>query len=198
MKVLLFSGGVESTALASMLRPDILLTIDYGQTPALGELRASRYIAQKLNLSHEIVKIDASSLGAGDMAGQPMANHSQVSEAWPFRNQFLITLAAMKFASEELTEILIGTVVTDRVHADGTPEFLKRMDRLIKCELPDVSIVAPAIEWSTAELVQKSGVNLDLLGWTFSCHKSIVACGQCRGCNKTIKLFSELNLFGYT
>lgn len=197
MKVLLFSGGVESTALAFMLRPDILFTIDYGQLPAGGELRAARCIAQELALHHEITKVDASSLGAGDMVGQPMASHSQVSEAWPFRNQFLITLAAMKFASEELREILIGTVITDRVHADGTPEFLKRMEALIKCELPDVSIVAPAIKWSTTELVQKSGVNLDLLGWAFSCHKSVVACGQCRGCNKTIKLFAELGLLSH-
>jgi 7-cyano-7-deazaguanine synthase len=197
MKVLLFSGGVESSALAYMLRPDALLTIDYGQAPADGELRAASYIANELGLHHETLKVDASLLGAGDMARKPMARHSRVSEAWPFRNQFLITLAAMRFANDNLQEISIGTVVTDRVHADGTHDFVKRLDALIKCELPDASLVAPALDLNTAELVRASGVPEDVLGWTFSCHRSVVACGQCRGCIKTIELFKELGYSGH-
>lgn len=192
MRVLLFSGGVESTALAYMLRPEILLTIDYGQAPAKGELRAATFIAEELGLPHEILSIDAAFLGAGDMAGKPTANYSKVSEAWPFRNQFLVTLAAMRFASKELREILIGTVASDHVHADGSPEFVERLDRLIKCELPKTSVIAPAIDLSTLELVEMSRVPIDILGWTFSCHRSTVACGQCRGCNKTIDLWEAL------
>ncbi|SDX48062.1 7-cyano-7-deazaguanine synthase [Celeribacter indicus] len=192
MRVLLFSGGVESTALAYMLRPDVLFTIDYGQAPAQGELRAATFIARELGLNHETLSVDCSPLGAGDMAGRPIASHSRVSEAWPFRNQLLVTLAAMKFAGEGLKDILIGTVVSDRVHADGSPEFVERLDMLIKCELPQTSVTAPALNMSTLELVKRSQVPMDILGWSFSCHRSTVACGQCRGCNKTIDLWEAL------
>ncbi|WP_298837732.1 7-cyano-7-deazaguanine synthase [uncultured Roseobacter sp.] len=186
--MLLFSGGVESTALAFQHRPDRLLTVDYGQAPAVGELRAARHLAGLLDLGHDELAVDAAHLGSGDLVGKPKAGHSEVSEAWPFRNQFLITLAAMKYANCGLSEILIGTVATDRVHADGTPGFLERIGALIRCELPSVLVRAPAIHMNTEELVRTSKLPDELLGWTFSCHRASVACGQCRGCNKTLEL----------
>lgn len=194
MRVLLFSGGVESTALAYQHRPDRLLTIDYGQAPAAGELRAARHISEKLGIRHDEVALDAAHLGSGDLVGQPKAAHSSVSEAWPFRNQFLITIAAMKYANSGLREIMIGTVSTDSVHADGSPKFLERISSLVQCELPDVRVHAPAISMDTEALVRGSRLPYDLLGWTFSCHRADVACGQCRGCNKTLELLVRLDV----
>ena len=193
MKVLLFSGGVESTALAWRYRPDRLLFVDYGQIPAEGERRAALHLASKLNLRLDEITVDASALGAGDMAGRSKAQHSEATEAWPFRNQFLITLAAMRYATEGVEEILIGTVSTDAIHADGSPKFLARAEELVRCELPQLRIVAPAIEMDTATLILQSGLPKELLGWTFSCHRSVVACGNCRGCNKTIELWNSIN-----
>lgn len=192
MRVLLFSGGVESTALAFQQRPNRLLTINYGQASVVGELRAARHLAGVLEIPHDEVAIDAGQLGSGDLVGRPKAEHSEVSEAWPFRNQFLITVAAMKYANDNLREIMIGTVSTDSVHADGSPEFLDRICALIQCELPNVRVHAPAIKMDTERLVRASGMPHDLLGWTFSCHRASVACGQCRGCNKTLNLLARL------
>ena len=194
MRVLLFSGGIESTALAYQYRPDVLLTIDYGHKPAAGEIRAAEYLAARLELHQELLSINASMLGAGDMAGKAAAAHSMVTEAWPFRNQFLITLAAMRYAGPGLREIMIGTVITDCVHADGTHAFIERMNALVQCELPNVVVTAPAIAMDTAALVRTSGLPDDLLRWTFSCHCADVACGQCRGCNKTLELFGALGI----
>lgn len=192
MRLLLFLGGVESTALAFQHRPDRLLTIDYGQASAVGELRAARHLAKILGIPHDEVALNARQLGSGDLVGRPKAEHSKVSEAWPFRNQFLITVAAMKYANDDLREIIIGTVSTDRVHADGSPEFLDRICALLQCELPNAIVHAPAIEMDTEDLVRTSGLPHDLLGWTFSCHRASVACGQCRGCNKTLELLARL------
>lgn len=193
MKTLLFSGGVESTALAWSHHPDRLVFVDYGQLPAGGERKAAQFIAGNLDLPLDEICVDASALGAGDMAGRATAGHSQVSEAWPFRNQFLITLAAMRYATEDIEEIMIGTVVTDAVHADGTPAFLARIEALVQCEIPRLRVTAPAIEINTLTLVRESGVPRDLLGWTFSCHRGVVACGSCRGCNKTLDLYAALS-----
>lgn len=53
-------------------------------------------------------------------------------------------------------------------------------------------VEAPAIELSTAELVRKSGIPPSFLAWAHSCHKSHVACGNCRGCNKYMEVFQEV------
>ena len=194
MRVLLFSGGIESTALAYWRRPDLLLTIDYGQRPAAGELRAASHLASQLDLPHEVVTANVGALGSGDMVGRGVASHSTVSEAWPFRNQFLVTVAAMACAGRSLKEITVGTVISDRVHPDGNPEFVGAIDALIRCELPDVCVTAPAINMTTVELVRESGLPQSMLRWTFSCHRESVGCGRCRGCTKTLETFAELGL----
>jgi 7-cyano-7-deazaguanine synthase len=194
MKLLLFSGGVESTCLASMQRPDLLLTIDYGQAAASGEKRTASHIAEKLSLRHEIVSIPMRALGAGELAGHARVPHSDAAETWPFRNQMLITLAAMRYEREGLREIVIGTVKSDEMHPDGTPEFIEGMASALRSQNVRLTLSAPAIRMSTIELVRASGVSHDLLRWTFSCHRSAVACGQCRGCAKTVELFRNLEI----
>lgn len=174
-------------------RPDRALFIDYGQLPVKGEMAAARKLSKRFGVELDELKVDIASIGSGDLAGRSTAAHSLVSEAWPFRNQFFMTVAAMKYASEGLSQILIGTVASDHVHPDGTPEFIRAANVLIKCELPEVQISAPAIGMTTKQLVVESGLSRSDLAWTFSCHKSSVACGECRGCTKAVKLFCELD-----
>lgn len=192
MKVLLFSGGMESTALAWSISPDRLIFINYGQIPADGERKAANLISAKLKLPLDEVCVDASSLGAGDMVGLNPTKYSQASENWPFRNQLLITIAAMRYANYNIKELIIGTVITDAIHADGTTSFLSRVESLVQCEIPELRVTAPAIKIDTLTLIRKSGVPKNLLGWTFSCHRGVVACGNCRGCQKAIEVFSEI------
>jgi 7-cyano-7-deazaguanine synthase len=193
LKLLLFSGGVESTCLALVHHPDLLLTVDYGQVCAEGELRASQLLAEKLSLRHESISVPMGHLGAGDLVPQAPPIESDASETWPFRNQALITLAAMRYEREGLLEIMIGTVKSDGVHPDGTSEFILGIGCAIRSQNPSIRVTAPAIAMSTVELVRSSDITRDLLGWTFSCHRAAVACGQCRGCTKTVDLFQELN-----
>ena len=93
---LLLSGGMDSIAIAYWHRPDIAMTIDYGHRPARGEIRASQAVAEVLGIEHHIITADLSALGSGDMASSAALNMAPVSEWWPFRNQMLVTLAAMK------------------------------------------------------------------------------------------------------
>lgn len=194
MRALLFSGGVESTCLAAMTKPDLALTINYGQVCAAGEIRAAKHIASIIGMSHRVVEVSLGHLGAGDMTGIPSEEvEGRVPEHWPFRNQMLLTVAAMTLAGCGLRELIIGTVLTDRVHNDGTPEFLSAMEQLLQTQLSNFNLSAPAATIHTEDLVRRSGVSRDLLGWTFSCHRSEVACGACRGCKKSIDLFALLD-----
>lgn len=195
MKLLLFSGGVDSTCIAWWKRPDILLTVDYGQKCARGEVRTASYLAQKLRIHHTVLRVDIGHLGAGDLAGSKPVAGSKVPETWPLRNQFLVTVAVMRFAREGVREFQIGTLFTDNAHPDGGIDFIERLSSLVRLQEPAVTVTAPAIEFDSLRLVHTSGVGEDILGWTFSCHVANVSCGICRGCNKSLELFQRLEHF---
>lgn len=182
MKALLFSGGLDSTALAWRERPQHLVFIDYGQAPAAGEERACRSIAEDLGLSLTIHRADLTAFGAGPLAGRaPVAD--QAPEFWPYRNQMIATLAAMAIHGSNVSTLMLGTVATDAVHPDGRPIFIAALDALLRAQ-GGPGVVAPAIALTTEALLAQSGVPLRVLGWTFSCHVGPWACGQCRGCLK--------------
>ncbi|AWN42508.1 7-cyano-7-deazaguanine synthase [Methylobacterium durans] len=183
MRLLLLSGGLDSAAIAAWQRPDVCLTVDYGQRPAKGEIAAAASVAHELGLRHEVVRVDLSALGLGPLAGRPSSDLARAPEWWPYRNQMLVTLAGMRFVGEGLTEILLGAINTD-VHADGRPPFLRAVDRLMHLQEGGVRVTAPASRLSALELLGVSGLPRSLLGATFSCHVMEYACGRCRGCEK--------------
>jgi 7-cyano-7-deazaguanine synthase len=183
MTPLLFSGGLDSSAIAYWKRPEVCLTVDYGQRPARGEIAAAEAICAELGLRHETVKVDLRSLGSGSLAGKPTSELAQAEEWWPFRNQMLITLAGMRFVAEGLKEVMIGAVRTD-VHADGKRPFLRAVDRLMSLQEGRVVVTAPASNLNPKKLLEVSGFPNSLLGLTFSCHMMEYPCGRCRGCEK--------------
>jgi 7-cyano-7-deazaguanine synthase len=189
---LLLSGGMDSLSLAWWKRPDVAFTIDYGQIAADAEIAASVVICNRLGISHHIIRVDCRSLGSGDMAGTEVSNHAPASDWWPYRNQLLITLAAMKGIELGVSHLLIGTVRSDSGHKDGTKGFVDALRQLMIVQEGSIVVEAPAIDMSTAELIRLSGIPSGCLAWAHSCHKANVACGNCRGCNKYFEVFEEL------
>lgn len=184
MNVLLLSGGIESTCLAHMLRPDICLTIDYGQISARGEIRAAQNIARHYSLAHEVLTIDASALGTGQMAAKPTIKEAAIPELWPFRNQFLITLAAMKFVGHGNLKIAIGSAIGDSSHKNGTKAFITAMHAVLVMQEGSIELIAPAIELESLDLLRLAKIDTDVLDMTFSCFVAEYPCGRCRGCLK--------------
>src|SRR3990167_8229199 len=193
-RLLLLSGGIDSIALAAWYRPELCLTVRYGQSAADAEVQSSGRICQELGLRHEVIDAALPSLGSGCMAGEAASPHSQHEEFWPFRNQYLITLAGMVAIKSGLSEILIGTVAKDRRHADGSPEFLRAIHEVIKLQEGAIQVRAPAAELTSEQLVQHSGISMAVLGWAHSCHTSVLACGSCPGCVKHSQVMTSLGM----
>jgi 7-cyano-7-deazaguanine synthase len=189
---LLLSGGMDSAALAFWKRPALAITIDYGQASARGEIRAATQIATELNIAHEIIQLDCSALGSGDLAGKPAIAGSPAPEWWPYRNQFLVTVAAMKAIPLGITSLLVGSVKSDSFHVDGRAEFYEQLDRLVAMQEGSLRIEAPGLEFTAADLIRQSGIPDSLIGWAHSCHKAEYACGNCRGCWKRQNVLDEL------
>jgi len=196
-EALLLSGGMDSVCIAFWRRPKYAITIDYGQKPAAGELRAAAAVAEALGLEHFVLRADLSALGSGDLAGSAALPVAEVPEWWPFRNQMLITLAAMKAVALEAGSLLIGALATDGRHIDGRPEFVERMGELLAMQEGGLRLKAPAIAMTAAELVRASGIPDEVLAWAHSCHVSEYACGGCRGCLKHYETMLELGRTPY-
>jgi 7-cyano-7-deazaguanine synthase len=194
---LLLSGGMDSIAIAFWKRPDLAITIDYGQLPAAAEVRAAAAVCADLKIEHDVIQVDLSALGSGDMAGTAALSIAAVSEWWPFRNQMLVTLAAMRGIALGVDGLLIGTLRTDGVHADGTQGFIGAMNTVLQCQEGVIRLEAPAINWNSAELIRVSGVPMEILAWAHSCHVAEHACGFCRGCRKHYETLVELHVTPY-
>lgn len=190
--ILLISGGIDSAALAYDLGPDLAITVDYGQTPAEAEIQASQEICRELGITHEVLRFDTSELGTGTMSAQDQIEVASTPEWWPFRNQLIITIAAIDAVKRGAEKLIIGTVESDREHADGTPEFLRLIDELVSLQEGELHISAPAKDLTSKELVSETGISPDLLGWTHSCHVSNNPCGTCRGCRKRQDVVDEI------
>lgn len=191
MRALLLSGGLDSSALAHWHRPEVCVTVDYGQRAAAGERAAARAICDALGLRHELVEADLSTLGSGSMASRPTAAGAAAPEFWPYRNQMLVTLAAMHMQPEGLREVLVGAVSTD-LHADSSAAFFRGLDRTMRAQEGHVRVKAPARRLSPAQLLRRSGLPRALVGLTFSCHVHEYACGQCGGCLKHREVIDEV------
>ena len=189
---LLLSGGIDSVSLAFWKKPQLAITIDYGQVPASAEIAAAAKVSKELGIHHQVLSIDCSVLGSGDMAGSAPLDAAPVPEWWPFRNQLLLTFAGAKALSFGVTEIMTGSVVSDGSHADGRPEFYSLIDQLMAMQEGGLRVTAPAIEMTAVELVRASGIPRSLLAWSHSCHTGAYACGTCRGCVKHYNTMEEL------
>lgn len=192
-RALLLSGGMDSISLAWWMRPEIAFTINYGQLAQKAELHASSVICNHLGISHEIIEVDCRGFGSGDMAGKSASRIAPQTDWWPYRNQLLISVAAAKAIELDVSTIWLGTVKSDSAHQDGTPKFIELINKLMVYQEGGIAIEAPAIKLSTIELVQKSGIPIEMLSWAHSCHTSDVTCGNCRGCNKYFEVFNGLD-----
>jgi 7-cyano-7-deazaguanine synthase len=193
--LLLLSGGVDSTALAARERPTAGLFVDYGQRPAAAEGRAARTVADALSLPLHEIALDLRPLGGGLLLDESPLPGAPSPEWWPYRNQMLVTAAAGVALRLGLRRVLVGTVAGDGDrHFDGRPEFYRALDALLRMQEGGIGVDAPAIGETAEVLVAGSGLDEAVLGWTVSCHRSELACGDCPGCWKRAKVFAVTGL----
>ena len=192
--LLLLSGGHDSIALAAWQPPAACLTIDYGQRPVDGEIRASKAAADSLGLEWHSFRVDLSPVGSGllhdDGTGAGFVGGTPVDVApspewWPYRNQLLVSLAAAWALPRGFDQLIVGSVAPDGDrHKDGTAGFYERLDDVVSYQEGSIRVVAPAVGLTTVELIETSGVTDAILGYAHSCHVAAYPCGMCPGCRK--------------
>jgi 7-cyano-7-deazaguanine synthase len=191
---ILLSGGIDSMALAYWKQPQLAFTIDYGQVCADAEIRAATKVALDLGMEHHVIKVDCSELGSGLLSGAKPIDGAPVEEWWPYRNQLLVTLACMKGISLGLRKLYVGSIMTDGLHKDGTPEFYRLMSELVEYQEGGVKIEMPAAEMNAYQLVEVSKMPKEAILWSHSCHTSNMPCMKCSGCMKNYAVRHKFGL----
>lgn len=193
-KAILLSGGMDSICLTFGIKPEIAYTINYGQNVAEREIYVSKHICEFLKIEHKIIEVDCRSLGSGSLANTINHELAPSPEWWPYRNQLLITLALMQGIKDDITELHLASVRSDGFHKDGTEAFYKLINNLTSYQEGAIKVCCESIGYYTHELAKMYQVPVELLSLAHSCHTSNIACGECSGCKKNLRVRYELNI----
>ena len=109
----------------------------------------------------------------------------------------LVTLAAMECIKHDITVLEIGALRTDGFHVDGRREFAEALSALLSMQEGGLKLETPAVDYSADELVRVSGIPMEILAWSHSCHVSDYACGYCRGCHKHYETMEAIGIEPY-
>ncbi len=209
--VILLSGGLDSTTVASLLRSRgekfSALTLDYSQRHSR-EIDAAINIASKLGAAeHLVMKIDLSGIGGSALTDRnidvPEPGGEGIPATYvPARNTIFLSLALAFAEARDFDFVYIGANAVDYSgYPDCRPEYIDAFNRMAALALKrgvegrPVTVVAPLMKMSKAEIV-RLGMRLNApyeLSW--SCYRGTgKACGRCDSCNLRLKGFMEAGI----
>ena len=181
MKVLLLSGGIDSTALLAEFHEvtDLALFVDYGQPSATEEEACARRSADRFDVAFQCVDVGPLQLGA--MSDAPGVAGPRVIHA---RNTILIALAA-NYAGHG-GEIFIGSHADDFLeYPDCQGPFFVHMTAALY-HAQKARVLAPFSILSKADVRAKlAAISLDASSLCWSCYAPLspgVPCGACNSC----------------
>lgn len=222
-KLVIFSGGLDSTVLLEKLVSDAALTnshyrvtaltFDYGQRHIKEISSAARQIVALKNkydtlLTHitESINIKGSALtdkninvpNAEDVLGDP-----QPVTYVPNRNAIMLMIAASIAEANECDRVYYGAQNQDSFSGywDTSPEFLERINSVLELNRENrIKIEAPFLHYKKSDIV-KLGIELDTdFGLTHTCYnpstdgKLWYSCGKCLTCANRIQAFKQNNI----
>ena len=203
--VVLFSGGLDSTVLASHLLSQgaevRLLSIDYGQRHAK-ELAHGEALAKHMNLPRKSLLLpDLGDLLKGssltdDSVELPVGHYAEESmkaTVVPNRNMILLALAGGYALSSGFDTIAYAAHAGDHfIYPDCRPEFAEAMEKALGlADWQNLYLHRPFVNFSKEELVRKGnelGAPLEL---TWSCYAGREKhCGKCGTCVERKEAFA--------
>lgn len=177
MRVLLFSGGLDSTTLLCWtLKPiDLCLIVDYGQ-PHRAEIEAARKICELRSMPYEVVSITFPLLpDNGLMGGHDATDAASVVSG---RNAAFVALASMRGASH----VMLGCNADDQsAYLDCRSDVLQGV--AMAC---GVTVELPFVELTKREIVRVAKEMRVPIDMTISCYRG-TSCGECAACKLRAK-----------
>ena len=199
--VVLLSGGMDSATVLAIARSEgrtcHSLTVDYGQRHR-AELEAAARVARALGAaSHRVIALDLRAFGGSaltdDSIAVPETPSSDIPVTYvPARNTILLSLALAWSEVLDAADIWFGANAVDYSgYPDCRPEFVRAFEALARLatrsavEGRPISVRAPIISLSKAEIIRRGAALGVAFGLTVSCYQADaggLACGRCDAC----------------
>ena len=195
--VVLFSGGLDSTVLASHLLSKgaevRLLSIDYGQRHAK-ELAHGETLAKHMNLPRKSLLLPdlGDILGGSSLTDDSVelpeghyAEESMKATVVPNRNMILLALAGGYALSSGFDTIAYAAHAGDHaIYPDCRPEFAEAMEKALGlADWKDLNLYRPFVDMTKADLVKLGSELGSPLEMTWSCYAGMDNhCGKCGTC----------------
>jgi 7-cyano-7-deazaguanine synthase len=212
--VVLVSGGLDSATCLAMARAEgyacHALSFSYGQRHE-AELTAAARVAAALGaVEHRIMRIDLAMFGGSALTDPgiavPEAPTSGIPVTYvPARNTVFLSLALAWSEVLGAHDIFIGVNAVDYSgYPDCRPEFVAAFERMANLatragveDAVPLSIRAPLISLSKAEIIRRGqALGVDY-GLTVSCYQADAegrACGRCDSCRLRREGFAAAGL----
>ena len=210
--VVLLSGGLDSSTCLAIAREEgfdcYALSVEYGQRHA-AELTSSRRVATALGaIEHRLARVDLGQFGGSALTDAGIAVPIGGVESGaipvtyvPARNTVMLSLSLAWAEVLGAGDIFIGVNAVDYSgYPDCRPAFIQAFERVSQLatkagvEGQGLSIRAPLMRWTKAEIIQK-GLKLGApYHLTHSCYDPApggVACGRCDSCLLRLKGFAD-------
>ncbi len=200
--VVLLSGGLDSATCLAIARDAgfdcYCLSLDYGQRHRT-ELDAAARVARVLGAKeHRVLRLDLAAFGGSALTDQNIAVPTEGVGSGipvtyvPARNTIMLSLALAWAEVLESRDIFVGVNAVDYSgYPDCRPEFVAAFENLANLatkagvEGNRMTIHAPLIDLTKAEIIRKgSALGVDY-GITISCYQADDqgrACGACDSC----------------
>lgn len=215
--VVLLSGGLDSATVASIARRDgfdvYALSFSYGQRHS-AELEAAGRVANHVGVKdHKTIPIDLRAFGGSALTAdidvpkgrdvEEMSDSIPVTYV-PARNTIFLSFAVAWAEVLGSADVFIGVNALDYSgYPDCRPEFIGAYERMARIatkagvEGTELSIHAPLIRMTKAEIVELgTALGVDY-GLTVSCYDADAtgaACGECDSCVLRRKGFADAGL----
>ena len=205
--VVLLSGGMDSaTAAAEAIDRGYelyALHTSYGQNTEAKEYECARRLADEFDAAsflrvetEHLARIGSSSLTDEeiDVDDADLDSDEIPTSYVPFRNANLLSMAVSYAEANECGAVFIGAHTEDFAgYPDCRPEFFEAFQQVIDVGTKpgtEISLEAPFVEWSKADIAER-GLELDVpYEHTWSCYRDEEpACGTCDSCAIRLEAF---------
>lgn len=199
--VILLSGGLDSATTLAIARSEgyacHCLSLDYGQRHRAELLAAQRVAAALGAAAQRTAKLDLTMFGGSALTDTGISVPTTPGEGIPItyvpaRNTIMLSLALAWAEVLGSGDIFIGANAVDYSgYPDCRPEYLKAFEAMANLatkaavEGRRLTIHAPLVDWSKAEIIRRgTALGVDY-GLTVSCYQADDegrACGECDSC----------------
>jgi len=213
MSVVLFSGGMDSTALLAVevqeKEPVVAVSINYGQRHAK-EIEAAAAITAHYNVEHVVVDLSvlqdvlrSALTGDMDVPDGHYAEQTMRQTVVPNRNMIMLSVAAGVASSRDTNRVVTAVHAGDHyIYPDCRPEFIEAVSaatRLGTATFGDVEVEAPFVHVTKTDICRIGAAADAPFRLSWSCYKGgSTHCGSCGTCYERREAFRDAGVMDPT